>query len=288
MIGLRRISAKLLTPILRSNRTCKNFVLTKYCSSVPQESKITVNGIKINYVKVGNGPKPVLCLPGAIGSIWSDFKPQVESLDRTKFTVVAWDPPGYGNSRPPTREFPLNFLEKDADWAVKFMQALSINRFSMLGWSDGGMSAMILASKYPDLVDRMVIWGGSAYIIEKEVKLFEGMRDVSTWSERMRAPLEKLYGKEEFAAMWGRWVDAQLGIYKERGGDILKACLPKISCPTLIVHGSKDPMVAPEHPPYLVQNIRNSRLHVFEEGKHNLHLRFATEFNALVTDFLTK
>ncbi|XP_069687585.1 valacyclovir hydrolase isoform X2 [Periplaneta americana] len=221
-------------------------------------------------------------------SIWSDFKPQVESLDRTKFTVVAWDPPGYGNSRPPTREFPLNFLEKDADWAVKFMQALSINRFSMLGWSDGGMSAMILASKYPDLVDRMVIWGGSAYIIEKEVKLFEGMRDVSTWSERMRAPLEKLYGKEEFAAMWGRWVDAQLGIYKERGGDILKACLPKISCPTLIVHGSKDPMVAPEHPPYLVQNIRNSRLHVFEEGKHNLHLRFATEFNALVTDFLTK
>ena len=44
----------------------------------------------------------------------------------------------------------------------------------MLGWSDGGITAMILASKYPDNVDKMVIWGSNAYVVEEEVKIYEG------------------------------------------------------------------------------------------------------------------
>ncbi|KAJ9595371.1 hypothetical protein L9F63_013421, partial [Diploptera punctata] len=168
-----------------------------------KENKVAVDGININYIKVGSGSKPVLCLPGVLeilqmyesklscdlyllflcdlylyfffvsGSIWSDFKPQVENLDRSKLTVIAWEPPGYGKSRPPNREFPHDFFHRDADWAFKFMKALSINKFSMLGWSDGGITAMILASKYPENVDKMVVWGSNAYIIEEEAKVYE-------------------------------------------------------------------------------------------------------------------
>jgi valacyclovir hydrolase len=39
-----------------------------------------------------------------IGSIETDFRPQLTSLDKKKFTVVGWDPPGYGKSRPPNRD----------------------------------------------------------------------------------------------------------------------------------------------------------------------------------------
>jgi valacyclovir hydrolase len=46
----------------------------------------------------------------------------VEGLDKSKFTVVAWDPPGYGNSRPPVRDFSQDFFHRDADWGVKLMQ----------------------------------------------------------------------------------------------------------------------------------------------------------------------
>lgn len=256
-------------------------------SSKAKESKIAVDGININYIKVGFGPKPVLCLPGALGSIWSDFKPQVENLDRTKLTVIAWDPPGYGKSRPPNREFPDDFYHQDADWALKFMKALSINKFSMLGWSDGGITAMILASKYPDNVDKMVVWGSNAYIIEEETKIFENIRDISKWSEQMKAPLIGLYGEDGLATMWGAWIDTLIGIYKNNAGDICKDCLSKITCPTLIVHGKKDAMVAPEHPEYLLKHIQDSKLHVFDDGKHNLHLKYAKEFNALVTEFFT-
>lgn len=83
------------------------------------------------------------------------------------------------------------------------------------------------------------------------------MRDMSTWSERMKAPLIKLYGEEGMAAMYSQWVDALVGMYKS--GDICKDCLSQITCPTLIVHGNKDALVAPEHPGYLLKHIQHSK-----------------------------
>ncbi|RXN36389.1 valacyclovir hydrolase [Labeo rohita] len=71
-------------------------------------------------------------------------------------------------------------------------------------------------------------------------------------------------------------------------GSICREVLPLISCPTLIIHGAKDPMVPSFHPEYLLQNIKGSRLHVMTEGKHNLHLRYSSEFNTLVQEFLTQ
>ncbi|XP_023709549.2 valacyclovir hydrolase [Cryptotermes secundus] len=257
-------------------------------NSTLEESRVDVDGIKINYVKAGCGPKPIFCLPGALGSIWSDFKPQVEGLDKSKFTIIAWDPPGYGNSRPPNRDFPRDFFHRDADWAVRFMQTLSIGKFSMLGWSDGGITAMIAAANNPEQVDKLVIWGANSYVTEEEAKIYENMRDISKWSERMKAPLIKLYGEEGLTTMWNQWTDALVGIYKNQNGDICKGCLSKITCPTLIVHGNKDAMVASEHPEYLLKHIPHSKLHRFEDGKHNLHLRYADEFNNLVTEFLSK
>lgn len=81
-----------------------------------------VDKYEINSVKVGKGQHHVLLMPGALGTIWTDFKPQVECLDRAKFTVIAWDPPGYGKSMPPQKEFTSDFYEKDANTAAEFMK----------------------------------------------------------------------------------------------------------------------------------------------------------------------
>lgn len=69
----------------------------------------------------------MLCLPGALGSIWTDFKPQIEGLNREKFTLVVWDPPGFGKSRPPEKDFPPYFYERDADYAFEFMKVSNID-----------------------------------------------------------------------------------------------------------------------------------------------------------------
>lgn len=82
------------------------------------------------------------------------------------------------------------------------------------------------------------------------------------------------------------WVNGISQYLTARGGDICTSALKKIDCPTLVVHGQKDPLVPEFHPEYLHANIRGSKLHVMPEGRHNLHLRYADEFNSLVKAFL--
>ncbi|XP_028045703.1 valacyclovir hydrolase [Monomorium pharaonis] len=251
-----------------------------------EERKIKVGDTEINYARVGTGDHPVLLLPGALGTIWTDFKPQMEGLNADKLTIVAWDPPGYGKSRPPDRTFPEDFFQRDAADAHNLMRTLGYSKFSLIGWSDGGITSLVLASAYPDSIRRMVVFGANAYIHPDETKIYKNIRDINKWSEKMRTPMIKVYGEDYFRKMWEDWIDGVLRLYENQDGDICKGVLSKIKCPTLIIHGAKDAMVLPEHPTYLKQNIVNSKVHIFEKGAHNLHLRYPEEFNKLVTDFL--
>lgn len=168
------------------------------------------------------------------------------------------------------------------------MKTLNISKFNILGWSDGGITGLILAGKYPENVDKLIIFGSNAYVIEEELKIYDEIRDVSKWSAKMREPMEKLYGANNFRMIWAAWVDTFKLIYKENGGDLCKQHLKHIKAQTLILHGEKDPMLAKEHVPYLLQNIHGSKLISWPDGKHNIHLRFAEEFNNRVAEFLIK
>ena len=56
------------------------------------------------------------------GTSRTDFSPQLEHMDKDRFTIIAWDPRGYGKSYPPVRDFPDFFYERDADDAVQLMK----------------------------------------------------------------------------------------------------------------------------------------------------------------------
>lgn len=59
-----------------------------------------------------------------LGSIFTDFKPQIETLNREKYTIISWDPPGYGFSRPPDRDFSSGFFDRDADCVITLMKVI--------------------------------------------------------------------------------------------------------------------------------------------------------------------
>ena len=86
-------------------------------------SKIQVNGVEIHCEVAGQSNHVVLCLPGALGSTQSDFGPQLKGLDN-EFTVIAFDPRGYGKSIPPKRDFPADFFVRDANDAAALMKTL--------------------------------------------------------------------------------------------------------------------------------------------------------------------
>ncbi|XP_065483965.1 valacyclovir hydrolase isoform X1 [Caloenas nicobarica] len=249
-------------------------------------AKIQVNGVNLHYQQTGEGSHAVLLLPGMLGSGQTDFGPQLKSMNKQLFTIVAWDPRGYGQSIPPSRDFPPDFFERDAKDAVDLMQALKFKKFSLLGWSDGGITALIAAAKYPMLIHKLVVWGANASITQEDVRIYNGIRDVSKWSEKVKKPLEEMYGLKYFAKTCEAWVDGISRFAEKSDGNICQQLLPDIKCPTFIIHGEKDPLVPRAHAEYIHKHIKGSRLLLMAEGKHNLHLRFAEDFNRQVEDFL--
>ena len=246
-------------------------------------------GASLHIVRKGTGSHPILCIPGALGTGTSDYTPQLTHFgaEGSGFTIVSFDPRGYGESRPPNRIFqtdPVHFLEQDAIDAHGIMSSLGFSKYSVLGWSDGGVAGIQLASKFPGSVMNLAIWGANAYVSKEDIQLFEKTRDIEKWSKRMREPLEAVYGAE-LGPLWSSWIDSMVKVF-ERGGDLCISALPLISCPTLVLHGEKDPLVPPFHPKFLFENIQGAVMHTFPNGGHNIHLRFSEEFNRTLEMFL--
>nr|XP_002127049.2 valacyclovir hydrolase-like [Ciona intestinalis] len=251
-------------------------------------SKVMVNGVNLYYEKVGTGEHVVLLVPGALGSTKTDFKPQLENLNRDKFTVIGWDPRGYGQSRPPNRECKPDFIFRDAEDAVSLMENLGFETYSLLGWSDGANISAVMAARWSERVRKLVIWGGNSYFTQQELELYQSIRDLSTWSKSMLNPMVEVYGKEYFEKTWHAWIDmfTEMAGGRKEDTNLYNEELCKIKADTLIIHGQKDALVPDFHPKHFAKNIQNSRLVVWEDGKHNLHLRFADRFNELVQSFL--
>jgi len=217
----------------------------------------------------------------SLGSVQIEFEIQFREFDLDKFTLISWDAPGFGKSRPPERDY-NNCYERDADLAVKFMKELGYDLFNLMGFSDVGRTALILSGKYPEVVKRLVIWGTSAFNSPKEKKTLSLCRDISGWSDERRNIYEAVYG-DDLQAIWSKWVDEN-----NKLGDFASNFLPKIKCPTLILYGEND-IIAPKEPHalFLKKNIAGSRLIIFPKAPHNCHQERA-DFNRIVQEFLLK
>ena len=249
--------------------------------------KLLVNDVELFYEGKGCGNHVLLCIPGALGTTKSDFAPQMSYFgSHERFKVCAFDPRGYGNSRPPERKFlgRSTFIE-DAKDGKGLMDALGVTKFSVLGWSDGAMSAIILASKFPECVTSVVAWGANAFIGEEDVKAYKEGKDLSKWEPHLREPWEAEYGKEGAQKLWGSWVEMTEEIYHD-GGNICEDYLGSVKCPTLLLHGMKDPWIPNYHPTDMKKGIPDCTVYYFPNGDHDIHLNQADKFNEVVENFL--
>jgi len=244
---------------------------------------VQVRGTNLYYEDRGQG-QPLLLIPGALGTGQSDFSPQLEALPSEGLRVIAPDARGYGKSRPPEREFPLDFYEQDAQDCAALMEAIGCDSYAVGGWSDGAIIGLLLTLHRPQQVTKLIIWGGNAHLTSEDIEAYEKTRLLSSWSPRMVQTMEQIYG-DQLQELWSAWCDAMQAIY-QAGGDICRQRLGEIHCPTFILHGGKDPLVPNFHADILHQGISGSRLHFFPDGKHNIHQAYAGEFNQMLVDFL--
>jgi valacyclovir hydrolase len=246
--------------------------------------KADIPGLAMHFEQAGQGA-PLLLIPGALGTGAGDFHAQIEWFAARRFNVVAPDPRGYGQSRPP-RDYPPDFYHRDAADMFALMSALGHEQFSIIGWSDGANIGTIMAATRPERVSRLVVFGGQSFLTAEEITAFNDIRKISAWSSRAAEAMRAVYG-DELGALWDRYVDGQEALFAA-GGDLYAGLLKKVVCPTLVLHGAKDPLVPGLHPEAIHRGIAGSRLYTFPEGKHNIHIRYADEFNALALAFLTQ
>ncbi|CAG2170335.1 unnamed protein product, partial [Oppiella nova] len=250
---------------------------------------IDVEGNNIWYEKFGTGPHPLLLIPGAIGTGRTDFGPQIQgqnALNLKKYTLVAMEPLGWGRSRPPIRKYDNQIYNNDAYHGYKIMEALGYTNFSVMGWSDGAKTAIIMAALYPSRIRSCIVWGIVTYASEKDIKAVVVTKNIKFWGNDLIQNYESVYGEEWFG-LWTRHMEFLEKIQELFPNGFVKNDLQKVRCPIFVMHGDQDPIVGVEHSHYVIKNISDSRLHRFPKGSHNLHFTFAKEFKQLVEDFLS-
>jgi len=119
-------------------------------------SSVEIEGLKINYVIGGKGPA-ILLLHGYPQThvMWHKIADQLAE----KFTVVASDLRGYGDSgKPPTDEIHTPYSKRESgNDQVSLMQSLGFYRFQLVGHDRGGRVGHRMALDHPICIEKLVV-----------------------------------------------------------------------------------------------------------------------------------
>jgi 3-oxoadipate enol-lactonase len=235
-----------------------------------------VTAVEVHHVLSGPKGAPVVLLSNSLGSNTRMWDPQVPALAE-RYRVVRYDLRGHGRSPAPDGPYTLADLAADA---LALLDRLDVERAHMVGLSLGGMVSMQLAATAPERVDRMVLCCTSAYL-----------PPAAGWHDRAATVRADGIGAVAEAVV-GRWLTpafaaasptlvANLRAMVEATPDEgyascceaiatmdLRPRLRDITAPTLLVAGSDDPAIPPDHAPAIAAELPYARAVVVGPAAH--------------------
>lgn len=211
------------------------------------------------------------------------------------FDVIATDLPGFAGS---AGEAVPDSIEGLAQVLVETIVGLGVHRFTLFGHSLGAITALQATLDYPDRIDKLILYGGTAtgHVPDR----FESY-------EETIARIEAEGVEEAVARLATRWfvdggehplyafdVAAGAGLSQEGAIRCLRAVsrwdvqerLGEIHAPTLVICGDSDRATHPDLSVALWRSIANAQLCILPGCGHNAHLEALEIFNPLVARFL--
>lgn len=244
---------------------------------------------RIYYEEQGSGT-PVLVLPGFAGSI-EDFAALREAMVTAGFRVIAADLPGSGRSEPQPRVYTATYYEDDARSFVALLQQVASAPAHVIGFSDGGMTALLMAALTPGVARSVVTWGAAGTISDPGGHLIEAMYNVV---DHPIPPLQGFhdfliatYGEANARAMTQSMATAKTGII-EAGGDVSLSKAGNITCPVLLISGEHDFFAPPALASELAARIRTAEVLVAEGAEHNVYADHPEWLTHTILDWLGK
>lgn len=226
------------------------------------------DGVSLSYLDGGVGPV-LLLIHGFTGTAKGDMSLLINEF-KDEYRLIAPDLRGYGASRPPNRDFPPDFYQRDAADLAALLDKLDCGPVVVLGFSDGAEVSLLLAATRPDLVRAVCSWGVCGVISEEELQSVQTWLPVSDWGperEGWRQRIIERHGAEQLEPMITGWVSAARAIH-DAGGNISQETADRIACPTLLLNGDGEVGNTPEDFRRLAQRIPNGRYEFIANSGH--------------------
>ncbi len=214
-----------------------------------------------------------------------------------KFTVVAWDAPGFGASDDPPENFDYSRC------LAAFMTELGLGPANVLGLSFGSVLALQLYRDRPELVASLILgsayagWAGSlpAEVVEQRMTwtlASAGMEPAKLAAAFMPTLLAdstapELYAEVERMVMEFHPAGVRAMTHAFGPAD-LRDVLPTISVPTLLIYGDRDVRSSLEVAHDIASRIPGARLAVIPGVGHLNNAEAPERFNAEVRAFMAE
>jgi pimeloyl-ACP methyl ester carboxylesterase len=249
-----------------------------------------VNGLRMYYEIHGTGGTPLVLVHGGGSTIGTNFGRVLPLLARTR-RVIAVEVQAHGHTLDVDR--PFTFAQ-DADDVAALLDSLGVSKADILGFSNGGTTALQVAIRHPAKVNRLVVASANYKRDGMQPGFWDGMMKASYAD--MPQPYKDAYLKINPSqagvnAMFERDSKRMQGFE-----DIPDAAIRAIQAPTLVVVGDQD-VVRVEHALALSRTLPNARLCVLP-GTHgsylgeimtpNVSARTLEVFVGLIDEFLQR
>jgi pimeloyl-ACP methyl ester carboxylesterase len=226
---------------------------------------VRINGHTIYYAVQGDGPTLVL-LHGGGDSGAHSFEQQF-TIFSLHHRIVAPDQVGQGHT--PDVPGPLSYTRMMQDTAG-VLQLLKLRNVDVMGFSDGGILALMLAVRHPELVRRLVISGVNIAPEGLTAEEREGLRAVV--SARPKTVDEKL---------------TQLWLNSPTPVELNVALLATIHKPVLVISGDRDAITL-EHTLQIYRALPQAELCILPGTDHGTFSGRPAWINPIISAFLDR
>jgi pimeloyl-ACP methyl ester carboxylesterase len=251
--------------------------LTKNTTGIPYGSNkkvgkyYAIRGFRMYAETYGQGT-PLLIIHGNGGSI-SNFSNQIPYFSK-KYRVIVADSRAQGKSRDQADSLSYEMM---ADDYAALLDEMKIDSACVIGWSDGGINALLLAIRHPQKVKKLAITGANLWPDTSAVYM-----DVEQMVLPMYTSLKNIQQKTE--QQKGAWKLVRLLVEEPH---ISLPDLQKITVPALVIGGDHD-VIKPEHTLLIAQNIPQSYVWILPNSGHSTPIVYKEEFNKKIDDFFSK
>lgn len=265
--------------------------------------KANVNGIDIYYEVRGQGEPLILIMGHGAGHLgWRFYARAFKKY----YKVITFDNRGIGKSGGRGQPYTIRTI---ADDTVGLMDHLGLDKAHVLGASQGGMIAQEIAINYPERVGKLILvstthGGWEVSEAHPDVLRVMGVKDspdevdfrsvdIGKWIgvlislsfnkrlyRMLLVPVAKVYMK------WVAGVEGIIGQLEASPEYDTRDRLHLIEAPTLVMTGTEDRIMPPQHSDVIASRIPNAKLVKVEGGSHAFLVEMRGRFRQEVLGFL--